>query len=93
MKRKNKLLALAGIGAVIGYRAATGKGVFNKLRYKKQYNAVLNYTETHCPGAAIGEIQPYKEGWSCSITDRDMQYWLYMIPTDNGTFIFELTQM
>lgn len=93
MKSKKKLLLLAGLGAAVGYCAATGKGIFNKVHFKKQYNAILNYTNTHCPDAAIGEIFPYKEGWSCHISNGDEQFWLYLIPSENGNFIFEETKM
>lgn len=93
MKKKTGLWLLAGASAAIGYCAVTGKGVFNKFRFKKQYDAILNYTETHCPGAMIGEITPYKEGWSCQISQGDTSFWLYIIPTEQGNFIFEQTQM
>lgn len=38
--------AAAGI-----YSAITGKGLFNKPRFKEQHERVANYVETHYPNA------------------------------------------
>ena len=93
MKNKNKLLLVAGIGAVVGYRAIRGKGIFNKLRFKKQYDAILSYRDTHFPEASIGEIFPLDEGWGCNILYNEESYLLYLIPAENGGYIFSQTKM
>lgn len=91
IKNKNRLLALAGFGAVLGYRAIKGYGSFNKIRFKKPHRAVENYVNTHFPGAKIGEIYPSAEGYRCVILHNNSQILIYLIPTESGGFIF--TQM
>ena len=93
MKNKYKLLVLAGIGAAIGYSAWKGVGVFNKVRFKKQFDAIQSYIDTHYPGAAIGEIVPFKEGWNCSISYGGKNIIIYIIPNDNEGFIFSPTEL
>lgn len=93
MKNKNKLFVLAGIGAVIGYRAWKGIGAFNRIRFKKQYDTIQSYIDTHYPGAAIGEIMPFKDGWSCSINHNDENIIIYIIPNGDEGFIFSTTKV
>ncbi len=93
MKDKNKLWLLAGIGTVIGYRAIKGKGIFNNLRFKKQRSALLGYTDTHFPGAKIGEVFAYKEGWGSFIFYQNSRYLIYIIPSQSGGYIFTQTEM
>lgn len=93
MKNKNKLLLLTGIGAVITYRAIRGRGIFNKIRFKKQHLAILSYCDTHYPGAHIGEIIPFKEGWNCCITHNNQKILLYIIDSGRGGYIFTQIHM
>lgn len=93
MKNKNKLLILASIGAVVGYRAWRGLGVFNKIRFKKQFEAIQSYIDTHYPGALIGEIVPFNEGWNCNIIYNNQNIIIYIIPNDGKGFIFSPTEL
>lgn len=88
IKNKNRLLALAGVGAVLGYRAIKGYGSFNKIRFKKAHHAVENYVNTHFPGAKIGDIYPCEEGYRCVISHNNSQILIYLIPAESGGFIF-----
>ena len=93
MKNKDRLLILAGIGAVVGYRAWRGAGSFNKIRFKKQRSALESYVDTHYPGASIGEIVPFREGWSCPVAYNGQNIIIYLIPCKGGGYIFSNTQM
>lgn len=86
-KRKN-LPVLLGIAVWEAYRFYKGKGIFNKIRYKAQHEAVSNYMETHYPNAFYSDIIEAENGWSCIITDKNRRILLYMTKTDDGTFIF-----
>ena len=47
---KKRTLFLIGTAAAAGiYSAITGKGLFNKPRFKEQHERVANYVETHYP--------------------------------------------
>ncbi len=88
MKRGNKLPILLGIAAVEAYRFYKGKGLFNKVRYAKQHEAVGNYMETHYPGGFYSDLTETDEGWSCIVTYGGRRIVLYMTLSSDGTFIF-----
>ncbi len=87
-KKGNKLPILIGIAAVGAYRFYKGKGIFNKIRFKEQHDAVSSYLETHYPDAFYSGITPTDDGWSCVINSRSKKAVLYMTKADNGTFVF-----
>ena len=87
-KKKSNLPILLGVAAWEVYRFYKGRGIFNKIRYKKQHEAVSNYMETHYPDAFYSDIVETADGWSCIITDKNRKVMLYMTKTDSGTFIF-----
>lgn len=89
-KKNNKLLMLAvGTAAVGIYKAAKGKGIFNKFRFAAQHDAISKYTETHHPGASYSAIEAVGEGWSCVIYDGNEKYLLYVTCSADGIYIFE----
>ena len=93
MNKKKTVLILAGIAAVVGYRAFYGLGAFNRIRYKKQYRAILSYTDTHFQDAVIGNIYPSGKGWACNILCNNQNTVLYLLPNDNGGYIFSQAKM
>ena len=87
-KKNGKLPVLLGIAVWEAYRFYKGKGIFNKIRYKEQHDAVINYMETHYPNAFYSDIIEAENGWSCIITDGARRIVLYMTKTEDGTFVF-----
>ncbi len=88
MKKGNKLPLLIGIAAIGAYRFYKGKGMFNKIRFREQHEAVCKYLETHYPNAFYSEITPTDEGWSCVINMTDKRVVLYMSKTPENMFVF-----
>lgn len=89
MSKKNKKLpVLLGIAAWEAYRFYKGRGIFNKLRYKKQHDALGNYLETHYPGAFYSDIIEVDGGWSCIVNSGGRQIVVCMTNTEDGTFVF-----
>lgn len=89
-KKNNKLLAVALGAAAVGiYRAAKGKGAFNKLRFSAQHDAISKYIDSHHPGAAYSAVESVGEGWSCVIYDEGEKYLLYLTCSPDGIYIFE----
>ena len=65
---KKKTLFLIGTAAAAGiYSAITGKGLFNKPRFKEQHERVANYVETHYPNAVYTPIEMTANGWVTAI--------------------------
>lgn len=90
MKKSNKLLTVLLAGASVGiYRAAKGKGAFNKLRFPDQHKAVSRYIEAHHPGAVYSNIETIGDGWSCVVNSYGEKYLLCFTCSDDGTYIFE----
>lgn len=87
-KKNGKLPVLIGVAIWEAYRLYKGRGIFNKLRYKVQHEAVSNYMETHYPNAFYSDIIEADSGWSCIITDGGRKITLYFTKTEDGTFIF-----
>ncbi len=89
MKKQKKLMwVLAGALAVGAYRATTGKGIFNKIRFKDEHDAISNYMLSNHPGAFYSDIVKTGEGWSCIINDGYDKYLLYINLSEDGTYIF-----
>ena len=93
MKNKNKLLLALSAGAVLGYSFYKGRGAFNKIRFKRQYEALKSYVDTHYPDAIIGEIVKFESGWSCNVLSGEQNIIIYMIENDGSGFIFSPTEM
>ena len=87
-KKKSKLPILLGIAVWEAYRFYKGKGIFNKLRYKSQHEALGNYLETHYPNAYYSDIIETDGGWSCVVTDNGRRFVIYMTKTEDGVFLF-----
>lgn len=93
MKNKNKLLLIAGAGAIIGYRAFKGMGAFNKIRFKRQYTALKSYIDTHFPDAQMGELVSSCDGWSCPIVYNGKNFIISIIETEHSGYIFTPTEV
>ncbi|MBR4720207.1 MAG: hypothetical protein IK057_00435 [Clostridia bacterium] len=87
-KNSRKLPVFVGVAIWEAYRFYKGKGIFNKLRYKQQHEAVSNYLETHYPNALYSDIIEVDSGWSCVVTDGGRKIMLYFTRAEDGTFIF-----
>ena len=89
MSRNNrKLPFLLGVAAWEAYRFYKGKGIFNKLRYKEQHDALGKYLETHYPDAFYSDIVETDDGWSCMVNTGGRKVLVYMTKTNDGTFVF-----
>lgn len=92
MKTKNKIL-LGTIAAAGIYGVVTGKGVFNKWRFKEQHDAIARYVKGHYPNAAYSPIASAGEGWSTVIIRPGRpKVFLYVTRSENGMYIFHETK-
>lgn len=86
--KKSKITVLAGAAVFEAYRMYKGKGIFNKIRFKRQHEAVSNYIGTHYPGAFYSDISEAGGGWSCMIKNGNKNIMLYLSETPGGVFVF-----
>jgi len=93
MKKTGKVLIFAGICAAVGYGVWRGIGPLNKIRFKKQFDALQSYIDTHYPGADIGNIVPFKDGWKCTVLYDEQNIIVNILPDDSGSFIFSPTEV
>lgn len=87
-KIKNKLF-LAGVTAFAAYSAASGKGPFNKYRFKKQHDALAKYVDTNFPDCSYSPITAHGNGWSAAILrgGRTVKF-VYFSKGEDGHYIF-----
>lgn len=87
---KKKTLVLLTTAAAAGlYGAISGKGIFNKTRFKHQHERIANYVETHYPGAAYSPIEMTSNGWVTVIKRiARPKIILYVTRDKNGNYVF-----
>lgn len=87
---KKKTLFLIGTAAAAGiYSAVTGKGPFNKIRFKEQHERISHYVETHYPNAPYAPIEATGNGWVTVIRRLGMpKIILYVTRDEEGNYIF-----
>ena len=90
MKKKNKFALFALASAVaVGYSAYEGKGVFNKIRFKKVHEAVSGYVDTHYPNCYYSPISATQHGYLTTVITPNGRVILYITEAKNGMFVFE----
>lgn len=88
-----KRLFLLGAAAFGVYNLYKGNGVFNKVRFSEQHDAVAKYMQTHYPGCTYSDIVKTEDGWSCVINTYRKSTVLYMTKTPDGKFVFWETEV
>lgn len=91
---KRKTLFLIGTAAAAGiYSAMTGKGPFNRIRFKEQHERISHYVETHYPGALYTPVEATEKGWVTVIKRLGMpKIILYVNRDEMGNYIFTETE-
>ena len=91
---KKRTLFLLGTAAAAGiYSAVTGKGPFNRIRFKEQHARIANYMETHYPKAIYMPVEATENGYVTVIKRLGMpDIILYITIDDDGNYIFTETQ-
>lgn len=87
---KKKTLFLVGTAAAAGaYSAITGKGPFNKWRFKEQHERISHYVETHYPNARYTPVEATEKGWVTVIRRMGMpKIILYVTRDTENNYIF-----
>lgn len=88
MSKKSTKIFILGAAALGAYNLYKGKGIFNKLRFKEQHEAVSDYLDSHFPDSTYSEIVPTEDGWSCVVNTYPKNFVLYMTKTSEGVFVF-----
>ncbi len=87
---KKKTLLMLGAAAAAGvYGAVTGKGPFNRIRFKEQHERISNYMETHYPKAIYTPVEATENGYVTVIKRLGMNDIILYITIDGeGNYIF-----
>lgn len=93
MKKRNMFL-LASAAAVGVYGALTGKGMFNKPRFKEQHDAISRYVDAHYPGATYAPISATQRGYM-TVIKRFMKpdIMLYAYKSTDGVYVFNESEI
>lgn len=93
MRKRDALIIGAAAAGIYG--AATGKGIFNKWKYREQLFAVNGYIRSHHPGAHHSEITKTNKGYMTVISrnDNSPKIVLYISKTPEGVYVFDETEV
>lgn len=93
MKKKNAII-LAALSAAGVYSAVNGKGIFNKVRFKSQHDAVARYVKSHYPNAFYKPITAAGNGWATVIVRPGMpKIFLYVTRSEDDVYVFHETDV
>lgn len=91
MKKRSMVLMAAAAAAGV-YSAVSGKGIFNKMRFRSQHDAISRYVEAHYSGAVYTPVEQAGHGWATVIVRRGKpKILLYVVRAENGMYIFNET--
>lgn len=89
---KNKKLTLltmaASAAALCAYRAFRGYGVFNRIRFANEHDAIERYLQAHYPYATYGTIVDTSNGYSTVVTNGGHKFHLHISKTSDGMYVF-----
>lgn len=84
---KKLMLLTAAAGAI--YSAASGKGPFNKYRFKKQHDVLAKYVDTNYPGCSYSAISAHGRGYSAAVLRMGKPIsFIYFSKGDDGAYVF-----
>lgn len=88
-KKNNGKWLLAGAALVLTYTAVTGKGPFNKRRFKKQHEELAKYVDANYPNCQYSPIEAHGRGYSAAIlrAGRVVKF-VYFTRDEEGNYIF-----
>ncbi|MBQ3427665.1 MAG: hypothetical protein IJH37_11085 [Clostridia bacterium] len=85
---KSRALITAAAAAAV-YSAVTGKGFFNKPRFREQHEALGKYMENNYPGCTYSPISIHGRGWSSCVRRMGIPVcYLYFSKSEDGTYVF-----
>ncbi len=86
-KKKKMMLATVALAAV--YSVATGKGPFNKYRFKEQHEELDKYVETNYPDCSYSAITQHSKGWTAAVLKMGKPIsFVYFTKSEDGNYIF-----
>lgn len=87
-KMKNKFF-LAAAAASLAYGFISGKGVFNKRRFKDQHEALSAYVDGNYTGCTYAPISYHGNGWSSAIKRMGRTVvFVYFSKSPDGVYVF-----
>lgn len=85
--KRGALLTTAAAAAV--YSLVSGKGPFNKVRFKEQHEELARYVDNNYPGFSYSAITKHGNGWTASVKSMGRPIvFLYFSKSPNGVYVF-----
>lgn len=92
--KKSKLVLLTSFAALGAYSVATGKGIFNKSRFKEQHSAISRYVNSRYPNATYAPIEATANGYMTTIRRLGANnIMLYAFKSKDGSYIFHESEI
>lgn len=86
--KKGKIL-LAGAVAAVAYSAISGKGPFNKYRFKEQHAELTKYMDTNYPDCSYSPIEVHGKGYTAAVLKMGKAIkFIYFTKDEEGNYIF-----
>ena len=91
MNKKKLLKITVAAAAATNYSAVNGKGIFNRMRFKDEHDAIARYVEGNYPGASYSPVQKTELGYAVVIrrANKGSKIMLYAMPTNDGNYVFK----
>lgn len=88
-KRFKHTAMLATAAAATIYSYVSGKGFFNKTRFKNQHEALSKYVDNNYPDCTYSPIAMHGKGWTSIIKRRGRTVvFVYFTKSPDGSYIF-----
>lgn len=88
-KQLKRCVMLSAAAAAGLYGFATGKGPFNKARFKEQHDALSRYVDNNYPDCSYTSIAASGTGWMSSVRRRGRTVAVvYFSKSPDGVYVF-----
>ena len=87
--KTGKKIMLATAAAAAIYSAVSGKGPFNKYRFKAQHEEMAKYVNSNYPDCSYSPISVHGKGWTSTVLRMGKPVcFVYFTKSEDGTYIF-----
>lgn len=92
-KQFKRSMFFAAAAAGLAYSALSGKGIFNKSRFREQHEALARYVDGNYPNCSYSNITAHGGGWA-SVVKRFGKpiAFLYFTKSADGVYVFTETK-
>ena len=87
--KTGKKIMLATAAAASIFSVVSGKGPFNKYRFKAQHEELDKYVNSNYPDCSYSPISVHGKGWTSAVLRMGKPVcFVYFTKSEDGTYIF-----